>query len=53
MTRWIFGFWHGLLLSMIGLTIGSAIAMGSTRIVGEALLVLRREKFLPFDPERL
>jgi uncharacterized membrane protein YdjX (TVP38/TMEM64 family) len=40
---WIFGFWHGLMLNMIGLTIGSAIAMGSTRIVGEALV----RRFVP------
>jgi uncharacterized membrane protein YdjX (TVP38/TMEM64 family) len=39
----MFGFWHGLLLSMIGLVIGSAIAMGSSRILGEA--VVRR--FVP------
>lgn len=39
----LFGFWHGLLLSLLGITIGSAIAMGSSRIFGDA--VVRR--FVP------
>ncbi len=39
----LFGFWHGLLLSVLGITIGSAIAMGSSRVLGEA--VVRR--FVP------
>ncbi len=36
----LFGFWHGLLLSMLGLAIGSASAMGSSRILGD--VVVRR-----------
>jgi uncharacterized membrane protein YdjX (TVP38/TMEM64 family) len=39
----LFGFWPGLLLSVLGLTIGSAIAMGSSRLLGET--VVRR--FVP------
>jgi uncharacterized membrane protein YdjX (TVP38/TMEM64 family) len=39
----LFGFWYGLTLSLLALGIGSAIAMGSTRILGEA--VIRR--FVP------
>ncbi len=39
----LFGFWHGLLLTVLGLAIGSAIAMGSSRFLGEA--VVRR--FVP------
>lgn len=39
----LFGFWHGLLLTALGLAIGSAIAMGSSRVLGEA--VVRR--FVP------
>jgi uncharacterized membrane protein YdjX (TVP38/TMEM64 family) len=39
----LFGFWHGLLLTVLGLVIGSAIAMGSSRVLGEA--VVRR--FVP------
>jgi uncharacterized membrane protein YdjX (TVP38/TMEM64 family) len=30
----LFGFWQGLLLSILGLTIGSAIAMASSRLLG-------------------
>ena len=39
----LFGFWHGLLLTVLGLAIGSTIAMGSSRVLGEA--VVRR--FVP------
>lgn len=42
----LFGFWRGLVLSMLGLAIGSAIAMGSSRLLGDA--VVRR-----FVPSRL
>ncbi len=34
----LFGFWEGLLLTMLGLTIGSATAMAASRLVGEALV---------------
>jgi len=34
----LFGFWPGLLLSMIGLTIGSAIAIGIGRLLGERIV---------------
>lgn len=34
----LFGFWQGLLLTMLGLTVGSALAMAASRLVGEALV---------------
>ncbi len=34
----LFGFSEGLLLTMVGLTLGSALAMGLSRLVGEALV---------------
>ncbi len=34
----LFGFWEGLLLTMLGLMLGSALAMGASRLVGEALV---------------
>src|SRR5688500_11906345 len=36
----LFGFWQGLLLSVLGITIGSAIAMGISRVLGD--VVVRR-----------
>ena len=39
----LFGFWHGLFLTVLGLAIGSAIAMGSSRLLGDT--VVRR--FVP------
>jgi uncharacterized membrane protein YdjX (TVP38/TMEM64 family) len=34
----LFGFWQGLLLSVLGLAIGSAIAMASSRILGNTVV---------------
>lgn len=31
---YLFGFWYGLLITMLGLTVGSAIAMGLSRLFG-------------------
>ena len=39
----LFGFWPGLLLTMLGVTLGSAIAIGGSRVLGAA--VVRR--FVP------
>jgi uncharacterized membrane protein YdjX (TVP38/TMEM64 family) len=39
----LFGFWHGLALTVLGLAIGSAIAMASSRFLGD--MVVRR--FVP------
>jgi uncharacterized membrane protein YdjX (TVP38/TMEM64 family) len=36
----LFGFWHGLLLSVLGLAVGSALAMGIGRALGD--VVVRR-----------
>ncbi len=41
----LFGFWQGLSLSMLGLVVGSTIAMVSSRVLGEA--VVRR--FVPLS----
>ena len=34
----LFGFWGGLPLTMLGLTLGSAIAMGSSRVFGDTVV---------------
>jgi uncharacterized membrane protein YdjX (TVP38/TMEM64 family) len=39
----VFGFWGGLLLTMLGLTIGSLIAISLSRLIGEKLV----RKFVP------
>lgn len=35
---YLFGFWHGLGLTMLGLTIGSGIALGLARLFGEQIV---------------
>jgi uncharacterized membrane protein YdjX (TVP38/TMEM64 family) len=40
---WLFGFWHGLLLTMIGLTLGSVIAISLGRLLGKHVV----RKFVP------
>ena len=42
---WIFGFWYGLLLTMIGLAIGSLLAMSLGRLFGEQIV----RRFVPSD----
>lgn len=39
----MFGFWPGLLLSMLGLALGSVVAMGGSRLVGDRLV----RRFVP------
>lgn len=48
---YLFGFWYGLGLTMIGLTIGSWIAMGLARLFGEhiARKLVPRSVFVRFD----
>ncbi len=40
---YVFGFWHGLMLSLVGLTIGSVGAIGIGRVLGEQVV----RKLLP------